>query len=96
MVLDALVNCDSRWKALVGGAGAAYLGADLFVPVPSGAVFAAAGVGVDAWCRGGEVPPWQEAAGCALGGYVGGVALRVAASTGALPRLVTGPLFTPR
>tara|TARA_Y100000389_G_scaffold200801_1_gene242023 strand:- start:355 stop:651 length:297 start_codon:yes stop_codon:yes gene_type:complete len=94
--LNALVDCDGRWKAAVAGAGAAYLGADLYVPAPSYATFAAAGVGIDLWCKGGEMSPIQEMAGCALGGYVGGMAMRAVASSGALPRLVTGPLLVPR
>lgn len=92
ITLDALVHCDSKWKAVIGGAAVAYAGLDYYIPVPSALTLAAAGAGVDAYCRGEAASP-QQMAMCALGGYVGGTAVRMVQFNTQLPRIVTGPLL---
>ena len=83
-------SCDSNWKAAIAGAAAAVTGLDALLPLPRAVHWAAAGVGIDAYCKGGMPAIDAQLAMCAVGGYVGGLAIAVAQNR-QIP--LTGPLL---
>ena len=87
---DWKLDCDSRLKAAAAGAALSFTGLDGLFPLGRGIHWALAGVGIDAYCKGGVPSVDMELAMCAVGGYVGGLAVAVAQAQ-RVP--LTGPLL---
>ena len=71
--------CQNEYKAFLAGAAVTGLGFDMFLLRVSGGLLnpmvhmAAAGMGVNVWCRGGVPSDYQRLAMCGLAGVAGGV-----------------------
>ena len=79
-VLDNVIDCNSKYKAVMAGAALAVIGLDaVFVSVaPVSVHYMLAGVAADAYCK-RRLPntnEWKEVLGCAAGGFVGGMLVR--------------------
>ncbi|AUD57265.1 hypothetical protein [Pleurochrysis sp. endemic virus 1a] len=97
-IFDSITDfdlCEKKWKSMVAGAAVALTGLDgAFVSLgaPREAHWALAGAGLNLFCQNkkGQMEIDTTVLMCALGGFVGGFAVRIARRQG-VP--FTGPLI---
>ena len=91
IILDNVIDCNSKWKAAMAGFGVSVIGLDrvffdMLIPlgIPPEVHWALAGMSIDSYCKGGKLPSitfdnatnlMYTGAAGAAGGFAGKVAV---------------------